>query len=729
MGRSILGALLACALGAVALAGDPAPPPLVLRPVRLEKGPELRGDLSDPAWAQARLPDGAWGTYNPARGGAFTERTEVYLAYDAEALYVGFRCHDSQPGTIKASLSKRDDLWGDDWVGLSLDTFGTRHSAIHLFVNPLGIQGDALDSLASGEDSSPDWVWESKGARFPGGYTVELRLPFKSIRFKSGTDVRMGILFWRKITRLGISGSWPAMKAGDWVYQTHLPLQFAKLDAPLRLEVLPSVTYGRTSVHAAPGRWDRASSTELGIGVKAGLTSSITADLTYNPDFSQVESDAFQVEVNQRYPIFYSEKRPFFMESMGIFSLAGPSGDANMQVAVHTRKIVDPKWGAKVTGDEGPLSFGVLAAGDRAPGQAWADGENPGLGHAAAWTIARGLYGFGQGEYAGALWGSRAFDGGWNRVAGADFQIRPAAGQTLAGNVLQSWSADPGVADRKAGTGALLLWSYASRSLDLQATSEHYDPDFRMDTAFYNRTGIDQHTFYVGPNFHPKDSWITKVNPFLFGYVIHDNVTGLTDYLALAALRLNTVHGGSLRFDLQRVREGWKGLLFTKTVYRVNGGVWATRWLNVSGTLRYGRDVYYEADVPFQGPTRSVTGSLVLQPSQELRWTLDLNRVRMDAPDTGAPVFDVRTVNSQVTYQFNSSFFLRATVRTDSWRRRMLTDYLASFTYIPGTVLFLGYGEIQDKAEWVEGQWKPQGSRYEPMQRSLFFKVSYLWRN
>ncbi|HLO66344.1 MAG TPA: DUF5916 domain-containing protein [Holophaga sp.] len=727
MGWSRLALAVAFAWALPFQAAEPAPP--LHRPVRLEKGPELRGDLGDPAWAKARIETGAWGSYNPARGIDFPERTEVHLAYDAEALYVGFRCFDTHPESIKASLSRRDDMWADDWVGLSLDTFGTRHSALHLFVNPLGIQGDALDTLASGEDSSPDWVWESKGARFPGGYTVEIRIPFKSIRFRSGQDVRMGILFWRRIARTGVSGSWPPMRAGEWVYQSHLGLQFPRLEAPLRLEVLPSLTHSRNEVHAGPGRWERDTRTELGIGVKAGLTSSITADLTYNPDFSQVESDAFQVEVNQRFPIFYSEKRPFFMESMGIFSLAGANGDANMQVPVHTRLIADPRWGAKVTGDEGAFSFGVLAAGDRAPGRAWPDGENPGLGRNAGWTIARGLFGFGKADYVGGFWGSRSFDGAWNRVGGLDFQVRPGQGQTLGGNLLQTWTAESGDSARRAGTGALLSWQYSSRPLEAMVIAEHYDAGFRMDTAFYNRSGIDQATFYVGPCFFPKIDWITKVNPFVFGYVLKDDVTGLTDYLGVASLRLNFVKGGTLRLDVQRQREGWKGALLTKTTYRANGGVWVAKWLNLSGTLRWSRDIYYGAEIPFQGPTRSATASLILQPSQELRWSLDLNRVRMDEPGTGRNVFDVRTLNSQLSYQFTSRFFLRATVRTDSWKRRMLTDYLASFTYIPGTVVFLGYGEVYDKAEWVDGQWKPQGSRYEPMQRSLFFKVSYLWRN
>jgi hypothetical protein len=520
------------------------------------------------------------------------------------------------------------------------------------------------------------------------------------------------------------------MPSGQWVYQNHLPLRFPFLAAPLRLEVLPSITASRNEEQVRPGQWDRTSKTSLGIGVKVGLTSAVTADLTYKPDFSQVESDAFQSEVNTRYPIFYSEKRPFFMESMGIFSLGGANGDANMQVPVHTRRIVDPLWGAKITGDTGPVSFGVLASADRSPGAVWEGETNPDEGRRAAFTIGRALYGFGKASYVGAIYSGREFNGTYNRVGGVDFVYNPDGAHSFSGNVLQTWSSTPGAAQE--GEGHLLSYNYSTRPLNIQFSTEHYGRDFRMDTAFYNRTGIDQANLYVGPSFYPKVEWapwLHTINPFAFGWVIKDNVTGLTDYLGLFAVRFNTNGGGNLRLDLQRVREGWKGELLTKTVYRAMGSVWVTKWLNLGGTVRYSRDIFYNADVPFQGPTHSLAFNTILQPSDELKFSLDLNHIRMKDPVTAQEVFDAKILNAQLTYQFNSYFFLRATCRNDTWSRRMLTDYLASFTYIPGTVIFLGYGQVFDKVEWQDDQWMKQGNKYEPIQRGLFFKISYLWRN
>lgn len=720
------------ALLAIGLAVQAQPGPPLLRVPRLERPLVLKGDLSDPLWAQARLDLPPFRTYSPTRGDILPQDTEVYLACDDAHIYVGFRCRDREPGAIKASLARRDAMWNDDWVGLSLDTFGSRQSALDLFVNPLGIQGDIYDTLNGGEDSAPDWVWDSFAKLQPDGYTVEIRIPLKSIRFRSGRDVRMGVLFWRRISRLGLSGSWPALEPGKSVFHAHVPAQFDELKAPLRLELLPSFTASEDRARTGPHDWSESSGRSLGIGMKYGLSASTTLELTYKPDFSQVESDAYQVEVNQRYPIFYDEKRPFFMESMGIFRLAGPQGgDTNMQVPVHTRRIADPLWGAKVTGDEGRLSYGVLAAADRAPGQGWEEGVNPDQGRRAGFTIARAMYGFGAANYIGGIATRRSFAGTVNEVAGADFSVLLDDRRTLSGNLLQTHTRDADPGRSAAGTGALLSLAHGGKDLDAIIVREHYDRDFRMDTAFYNRTGIDQTMLYVGPKSYPKlpwAAWLQQVNPFLFGTVTQDRVSGLSDYLALAALRIQTTGQGQFRADVMRLREGWLDRLHTGTSYRLQGSIWWTKWLSLGGSVRVGEGLYYSDTDPFLGRIRSFGVNSTLQPDENLRLGLDYFHTRMLHPVTHREVYDVKTFNGQATYQFNRYAFLRATGRYDSFKRRLLTDLLASFTYIPGTVVHLGYGEVFEKGDWRDKEFEPGGGTLRPTRKSLFLKISYLWR-
>ena len=185
------------------------------------------------------------------------------------------------------------------------------------------------------------------------------------------------------------------------------------------LEAIPNVTYSLNQNRANPQDWGSAASkVNAGLTVKYGITSSVTLDGTVRPDFSQVESDAFQVVVNQRYPIFYSEKRPFFMEGMGAFDLAGSGGDGNMRTAVHTRRIIDPVYGLKLTGTMGKLAFATLSASDQAPGNV--DAGDPHFKERKSFNIARALYSLGKGSYAGALFTDTEFAGGHNRVMAGD---------------------------------------------------------------------------------------------------------------------------------------------------------------------------------------------------------------------------------------------------------------------------------------------------------------------
>lgn len=157
-----------------------------------------------------------------------------------------------------------------------------------MFVNPSGVQMDALNSVAGGEDFAADWVWESAGRVADDGYVVEIRLPLESIRFKSGPDVRMGLLFFRRVSRLGVSWSWPEMPPGTWVFEAHVPVVFEELRQPLLLEVIPNVTVSRTQSRDERGAWrvpDRKD--DAGASVKYGITSAVTLDATVNPDFSQ----------------------------------------------------------------------------------------------------------------------------------------------------------------------------------------------------------------------------------------------------------------------------------------------------------------------------------------------------------------------------------------------------------------------------------------------------------
>jgi hypothetical protein len=702
----------------------------VLDLARVGLAPKIDGVLDDEAWKGPPLSLPEWVSYNPVPGQTIPQRTEVRVVYDDTGLYFAFHCEDPEPGKVRATLSRRDQLFMDDWVGLSLDAIGNGQQTYDLFVNPLGVQADILNTATAGENVSPDWVWESGGRATPEGYDVEIHLPWKSIRFASGHDVRMGVLFWRRVSRLGMSTSWPPLPPDRPFFQNHAPMLLKDLRRPLALEVVPSATYAWDQERVSPSAFGAAESRpEFGASVKYGITSTATIEATANPDFSQVESDAFQVEVNQRYPVFYSEKRPFFMEGMGTFELAGTGGDGNMRTAVHTRRIVDPSWGAKSSGTAGRLSFATLAASDVAPGEA-PDADPLLRGHGRLFLVGRATWGLGRSSYVGAIATDTELADGRNVVVGGDVSLRH-GGHTLGGTFLSSQSLTPDGGERTRGDAAQLIYAYDTKRFNAATQTEHYDRDFRMDTAFYNQTGITTNWSFAQVNFYPdekKHAWLKRVSPFVFTRVGRDRIQGGDIRFGLVGVRANLTRQGYFRVDTFLGTEPWAGHEFGTRVTRVMAGGQPFRWLTLDARAEAGRTVYYDEEAPFVGPSWSHSLSVTVQPGASFSQGVSWDRYEMHRPDGGGRVFRVDVLNLRTTYQFDRRFALRGILRYDSDARRVLTDFLASFEPVPGTVAYAGYGSLLEQRAWDGSAWLPGQGDYLTTRRGLFFKASYAKR-
>jgi hypothetical protein len=696
-----------------------------LHAVRTSQPPKIDGILNDDVWQQAPLPMGDWSAYNPLRGGTTDQRTEVRIAYDDRYIYLGIHCFDSEPGKIRTTISRRDTPFSDDWFAFSLDSTGTGQTAYHLFVNPSGIQMDALNTTASGEQFEADFLWDSASKIVDDGYTVEIRLPLQTIRFSGGDQVRMGILFFRKISRSGVSYSWPAMPPGQWVFENHARLIFENLKQPRLIELLPSVTYGLNQTRATPDAWNHmVNKPSAGLSGKYGITSNITLDATINPDFSQVESDAFQVQVNQRFPIFYSEKRPFFMEGMGLFNVAGTGGDGNMATSVHTRHIIKPVWGSKLTGTEGKLTFGLLNASDKTPEDIGDRGDVI-KGQNKFFTVARATYALGGSDYVGAIVTDTEHAGRHNRVEGGDLSIKFSPPQQFTATFLSSQTGIT-AADRTHAVGTQVSYSYNVRRFGWANQIEHYGRDFQMDTAFYNRTGFTSGWSYGEVNFYPREgSWLQRVHPFYWLKRGHDQAQdGKEDFLN-TGIRFHFTRQGYLQLSSGRGHEAWVGQRFeTGAVAYVYSSIQLFRWLSVNGRFNKNRDIYYDPVNPYQGRSRSGAFGFSFQPNQHFQQNVNYNTIRFDRASNGERIYTVNIVNTQTTYQFDKHFRLRLLEQFDSSQRRLLTDLLAMYEVVPGTVFHAGYGSLYEKDP------APDGSipRYMTVSRGLFFKASYLHR-
>jgi hypothetical protein len=528
-----------------------------------------------------------------------------------------------------------------------------------------------------------------------------------------------------------MSASWPIVPAGKSFIEQHAAMVLHDLKRPLTLELTPSATYSRRETRATPTAFSPADSNpDAGLTVKYGLTSQATLEGTVNPDFSQVESDAFQVQVNQRYPLFFSEKRPFFMEGMGSFELAGVGGDAVMRTAVHTRRIVDPLWGGKTTGTAGKVGFGLLAAGDEAPGRQLVGEPNPFLGERRDFYIARSQLSLGRSNYVGAIVTDTQFGSGHNRVGGADVAYRTGHHGANA-TFLATTTEEPDGLSSKHGLGGQASYSYDSKPVFFITQMEHYDRGFQMDTAFLNQVGITQGWSFLAPSFYPdakKHPWFKRFVPFVFAQYGRDEVQGGNKLIFVPGLRMHFTRQGFFRIDGLFGQEPWAQRTFKPRNIRVFGQAQFTRWLNIYAQLERGRSIYYDQVDPFLGRYRSYHTEVGLQPSARFNQSVTYDRVEFDRLTDSSRVYTVNILNTKTTFQLNRRFSVRALVQYDSSRETVLTDFLASWELLPGTVGYAGYGSLIERQDWDGQHFIPTSGAYRTTERGLFFKASYVHR-
>lgn len=721
--RPIVSGLAALALSVVLLAAAAAAAE-PFHPRRTEAPPVLDGRLDDAAWREYPPLEG-FKTFIPDFGREPAERTAAYMAYDSENLYFAFKCYDREPAKIKAAVSGRDTIRSDDFVCINLDTFNDQQSLYALYVNPFGIQTDSR--FASGkEDFSVDIVWYSAGRIDADGYTVELRVPFKSIRYAGRERVEMSIFFERRVSRLSEHASFPPLDpARGYFFLTQMmPLELRDIKSYTLLEVLPAFTYGRKFEREAAGLRGLDAARDLSLTGKYGFTSQLILDATWNPDFSQVEADAGQVDANLRYDLFFPEKRPFFLEGSEMFLLAGASTGDPLEAVVHTRRIVDPKAGLKLSGKLGRRdTVASIVAFDELPDEARAAGAG---GRYAGFTIARYKHALAEDSYLGAFVTSRDDDGDFNRVAGADGLFRLGPSSQLGLHGFGSWTRGAAAAGTAAGCALGADYVYDTRNLGLGAGFHDVSRDFATDSGYLTRTDLVRLRASATPRFYPKSRFFRRVDVGLEGSALRDGPSGLweTD----ESLGVTVLFPGNTRLILQGDyateifldrrfdTSGVLGYLFSQV----------TKQLSVTVQARRGGLIRYVAS-PYAGSGNRVTASAVFLPSENLNWTVSLAYADFFRKADGRKDFDYSIFRNRLTWQVNRYLFFRGIVEYNSFRRDLLTDFLASFTYIPGTVLQFGCGSLYDKARFEDGVLR-ESDRFLEMRRGVFFKASYLWR-
>ncbi|MFL6211505.1 MAG: DUF5916 domain-containing protein [Pyrinomonadaceae bacterium] len=532
------------------VAGRPALPPEKSSPVRiprLEKPPVIDGKLDDAVWQQAAHFTDFY-QVQPGDNIAPSKPSEAYIAYDSKFLYLAFKAYD-EPGLVRATIAKRDQIFSDDFIGVYLDTYNDKRKAVEFFFNPLGVQADAVRTEGSGEDFSIDFVHESKGALTPDGYVVEAAIPFKSLRYEAGKDKQWGLHVFRRIQRFNAElDSWMPLSreiSGTLIQEGYIS-GLEGISTERNIELVPSLTVSETARHARafapvvvgqplpllPGRlFNEPIKLDPGLTAKFGLTPTITLDAALNPDFAQVEADATVVTANQRFPIFFEEKRPFFLEGKEIFQTP--------LTVVHTRAIVDPDFAVKLSGKQGRNSFGLLVASDNAPGnfsldelderrlavisepdparrllreQGLRDFFNKFVEKNATIGILRLKHDVGRESTIGLIATTYSFPDRYNNVGGVDgrFKLNPktVVSFQLLGTRSNRPYYNPEINQNidRVGNALAYRWSfdYSARHYGLNMNGDGYTRDYRAEVGFTTRTNTNAIRLNPRWNSEPK---------------------------------------------------------------------------------------------------------------------------------------------------------------------------------------------------------------------------------
>jgi len=722
--------------------GQPRPRPAIVIP-RAAQPPNIDDYLTlgagDGATAATETPRGlrieGFLQREPGDLVPVSEPTQAYLSYDATNLYVVFICSLSSPSRLRARMGRRESIFSDDFVAVMLDTFDDHQRSYMFFANPLGIQADGITTEGQNDDMSFDTVWQSRGRVTPFGYVVSFAIPFKSLRFPAGEGQAWGLALMRGIPVNNESAFWPGItrSLGNFSSQFADASGLSGVSPGRNVQLIPYGTFtGARFLDDA--RFDTKADGRVGLDAKIIAHDSVAIDLTANPDFSQVESDEPQVTINQRFEVFFPEKRPFFLENAGYFQTP-----INL---FFSRRIGDPQIGARATGKLGSWAAGALAIDDRAPGRAL-DGEDPHFGDRSINGVVRVRREMGESSV-GALITSRDFGPASNRVASLDSRVK------LSSRIFADGQAV--VSDDQAGDGVRRDTAFSTsvnrsgRKLSVNLSYQDIGANFHPSLGFVPRTDIRQPTEFVALRWRPKTGPIQAIGPNSFVQATWDRAGVLQDWTIRYPLEIDFRGQSGIFVRRTESMERFQGIEFREHENLVNYSTSRVKWLDFSVYLAAGaRPNFYPGpgQLPFLADFRDASAQATFRPSSGL--LLDETYIYSHLatrPETGlnATIFDNHIMRSRVNYQVSRELSFRAILDyngvlanpllVDLQRTKHLTaDLLMTYLVNPGTALYIGYTDGYDNVaidrQGVRGFIRNPSTSTG---RQFFVKTSYLFR-
>ncbi len=703
-------------------------------PIRID------GVLDEAAWQQATAiaVDHVWAPIDDAPAPV---TTTALLTYDDENLYVAFRAADPEPAKIRARFADRDIPTDDDTVGFFVDPFLDGRRGFQFRINPLGVQMDAVNSDVEGsEDFSWDAIWESAGRVTAEGYEVEVALPFRQLRFPAAGGIQtwgfMAMRDWPRSLRQRMRSFDTDPDRNCTICQIQELTGLQGMETGRNLEVAPTLTGNLSEERQGfpDGRFESSDELEPGVSARWGVTPNVALNLAINPDFSQVEADAAQLNVNTRFALFFPEKRPFFLEGADFFETQFP--------LVFTRTVADPVAGLKVTGKQNAHAFGSFFAQDRInnlilPGSQ--ESSLVSIDQDVTSGVLRYRRDLPRRSTFGVLWTGREGEDYSNHVAGFDgsylFDDSDVVRYQLVGSTtrypeaLASARPDPDDAGSFDGHALSVAYHHGDRDWTWNVDYQELAPGFRADSGFVDRVAVRTGLANVERRFwgEPED-WYSVLFVSLNADGTREYDGAFNEWGGDVVIGYQGPRQSEVTLALAPNQEHFQGITYQNTRQSIFGSFQPTGGSTLSMEVRWGEDI----DVANNRKADFVTlaPALDLRLGRRLQGRLDWIHQTFDV--RGGRLFTVDLAQTRMFYHFNGRSFVRAIFQyqwlerdpdlyrdPDSVRRKtedLLSQLLFSYRLNSQTVLLVGYSDDYAGRDRVD---------LTQTDRTVFLKIGY----
>lgn len=715
---------------------------------------KIDGELNEPVWQKLKR----YNNFSEVSPGDNTKPevdTEVMMFYDKDNIYFGFICHDNDMTKVRKTFCERDRMFSDDFCGFFLDTFNEGRESYELFVNPYGIQGDLLWTTPGYEDETFDMIWYTAAKEYRDRWTVEIAIPLKSIRFPDSEVQDWQIQFLR-IRPRGDRAQYsliPLSRDDPSLFTDAIKIKGVRnIQGGKNLEVLPYVIGNQSGVISDESNANSEFSNEkikgdFGINVKYGITSNITADVTYNPDFSQVEADAGVITANNTYAIFYNEKRPFFLEGANVFS--SPTN------VVYTRSINNPLYAVKTTGKIGKTEFGILSAYDQKtnfilPFREYSDFISSGRKSLSnIFRIKQTLY---DDSYIGFIFtdrqvnkeGNRFLDvDGFNRNFGIDGKIRFLNNYRVDFQFLKSVTKEINYPEYEntetfgngkynaaldgesySGIQSYLMLNREARYWNFNMTLSSTSPYIRRDNGFSSSNDNINLSTWQGYMFYPETKVLLRIQPQIYTHVIHDYAGRFREVYLQASVWMALFNQIYFSAGYHPVNSEVFGGIYhqgARSGY-INFNINTFKILTFGAYADFGRSII-RSDEPSIGYRRSFSVWATFKPFDRLTIINDYSYFDLARSYGGEKLYAGYIFRNKTSYNFTRDITLRLIGEYDSFSGSFYLNPLASYKPNPFTIFYFGFTNSYNDVDTPEG--KP---RYVMTERQFFLKMQYLFR-